>query len=123
MKTEKIRPVLVLLFASALALLLILPIADRQTTWRFNAMMAGIALALLVPAIAFVRGVRWCRFVVATVSLLFLLLWTLSPIAQHSFDRHAGFWALWTFIEALTIGAVWASLKKEPIQSATDQRP
>jgi predicted membrane channel-forming protein YqfA (hemolysin III family) len=116
MKTRKLRIILILAFAAGVASMFALVAFDAQAPWWFISIQLGLALVVLAPAIAFIRGVKWCRPVVAALSLVFLFLWTLSPMAQHAIDRHAGFWIFWSVIEALTIGAVWASLKKEPIQ-------
>ena len=121
MKTRKLRIFFILAFAASVASLFASMAFDAafdtgiddQERWWFFSMPLGLAISVLAPAIAFVRGVKWCRPFVATLSLLFLFVWTLSPLAQHAIDRHAAFWTFWSVFEALTLGAVWASLKKE----------
>lgn len=106
-----LRNILVVLFAAGIAVIF-LGVIEAQAPWWVNAIMVGIALLAVAPAIAFVCGIQWCRFLVAAMALLFLSFWSMSPLAQHSIDRHAAFWIFWALIEALTIGAIWASLKK-----------
>ncbi|MDI1250005.1 MAG: hypothetical protein PSV13_14175 [Lacunisphaera sp.] len=117
-KMRWIRNILVVLFAAGIAVIF-LGVIEAQAPWWVNAIMIGIALLAVVPAIAFICGIQWCRFVVAAMALLFLLFWPMSPLAQHAIDRHAAFWIFWALIEALTLGAIWASLKKAD-PAATD---
>ncbi len=54
--------------------------------------LAAVALA---PAILFFCGVRWCRYLVGVFSVIFLLLWLATPMAQHAIDRTVTFWLIW----------------------------
>ncbi|MBA4149835.1 MAG: hypothetical protein H0X66_17105 [Verrucomicrobia bacterium] len=54
-----------------------------------------LAAVALTPAILFFCGVRWCRYVVGAFSIIFLLLWLATPMAQHAIDRTVTFWLIW----------------------------
>jgi hypothetical protein len=55
----------------------------------------GAELLFAVPALAYLFGVRWARFIVAIECILFLPLWLLLPLALHEVDRSTGFWFFW----------------------------
>ena len=52
-------------------------------------------LLLAVPALAYLLGFRWARFIVAIECIIFLPLWLLIPLALHEVDRSTGFWLFW----------------------------
>lgn len=64
-----------------------------------------ICLFHVIPVVAFFRGVSWCRYVIGAIFSLYLLLWSFSWLAQHSIDRHGGFWTLWALVELLLLVA------------------
>src|SRR5688572_30099864 len=71
---------------------------------------------VIAPAIGYLLGVRWCRYLFSAFALIALLGWSFSPLAQHAIDRHLAFWCIWTLIEVLLVALVWTVLAgpKEP---------
>lgn len=50
------------------------------------------------------EGIRkTCRIIGGSLCAFLLFLNSLSPLAQHSIDRHIGFWMLWGFLEILLL--------------------
>ena len=60
--------------------------------------MLILSAVALTPAVLFFCGVRWCRYVVGAFSVVFLLLWVATPMAQHAIDRTGSFWFVWCIV-------------------------
>ena len=60
--------------------------------WAGNAEMiaAGVALA---PAVLFLFGVRWCRYVIATFSVITYLVISAIPFFRGTEGKY--FWVIW----------------------------
>jgi hypothetical protein len=101
-----IRRLVVGLFATCIAIYALMQVGDGE----FVAALFWL-LAVFAPAVGFVLGARWCRWVVGGCSVLLLLIWSfLVPGAQHEIDRHLVFWAVWVAIEGCLVATVWATL-------------
>jgi hypothetical protein len=84
--------------------------------WAGNEEMivTGVALA---PAVLFLFGVRWCRYVVATFSAMSFLAISLIPFLRGTEGRY--FWVIWAPIW-LVAGFATSLLLIRPRQTALD---
>ena len=85
---------------------------ESDAPWWFRVLGFSLAAVVITPTIAFICGVSWCRFIVGAFAAVFLLFWSLSPMAQHAIDRSAGFWCFWAIIEVLLFATLVASFKQ-----------
>ncbi|MEN3943653.1 hypothetical protein WJU23_20305 [Prosthecobacter sp. SYSU 5D2] len=56
----------------------------------------GMELIFAVPALLYLIGFTWMRYVVSVQCFLLLPLWLLSPVVLHSIERTPLFWLVWT---------------------------
>ena len=84
-----------------------------------------LAVVMISPAVGYLAGIRWCRYLFRAFLVVTLIVWTSSPLAQHAIDRHLPFWCFWAMIEAFLVVLVWRVFadpkKTELIQSSTAQ--
>jgi hypothetical protein len=90
----------------------LLMIFDPEVPWWFRLIGFCLVAVVIAPSLAFLRGVNWCRFIVGVLAAIFLLFWSLSPLAQHAIDRHIGFWCLWALGEVVLILTTIASFMR-----------
>ena len=90
----------------------LLMLFESDAPWWFRVIGFSLAAVVITPSIAFICGVNWCRFIVGALAAVFLLFWSLSPMAQHAIDRSAGFWCFWAIIEVLLFATLVASFKQ-----------
>jgi hypothetical protein len=100
------------------------PMADKILVGLFAACLAFVAfrmteageakavwVCVAIPfasSSAFILGVRWCRWIVGPICLLFALAWLLLPAAQHEIDRQFPFWLIWSLVEVFTVSTALA---------------
>ena len=68
-----------------------------------------IALMTVGPAILFLCGVPWARFLLGLLSLLLFLFWGLLPLMQHAVDRTGKFWLFWAYFGIVLVAGAAAS--------------
>ena len=90
----------------------LLMIFEPDAPWWFRVIGVSLTAVVITPSVAFICGVNWCRFIVGSLAGVFLLFWSLSPMAQHAIDRSAGYWCFWAIIELLLFASLVASFKQ-----------
>jgi hypothetical protein len=94
MKTsETLRRIAIAAYTLPFLVRLVLSLVDGDL--RDMLVLSAVALT---PAILFFCGVLWCRYVVGAFSVIFLLLWLATPMAQHAIDRTVTFWLIWCVV-------------------------
>lgn len=73
-----------------------------MTTVWFSACTVG-------PAVPYLLGARWGRWLMGCGSTLLMLPWVLLPMAQHSIDRTTILWLIWACFGAILLLTAWAS--------------
>ena len=85
----------------------------------------GFLVIVSAPALAFVVGVQWCRWLVSMCAILASIFWALLPAMQHAIDRTLGFWISWIAGVGFLVATLWAACSSaiKPPNKAPEPTP
>jgi hypothetical protein len=110
--SERLRRISFALFAIVFVVYSVVSLIGGGT-FASNAILAVVAVP---PVALYFRGVLWCRHVIGVLSVVFLLIHCLAPLALHEVDRTLVFWLVWPTV--LIIFAVTAFTAFARIENA-----
>lgn len=75
----------------------------------------------LTPAILYLCGVAWCRYLMAAIAILCIMMSLIIPLCMHTIDRTPAFWMQWCGVFLISWMAVILSLRGKPKKESVNE--